>query len=26
VWLDGGRVATTGGVERLDATQVDMLA
>jgi len=26
VWLDGGRVATTGGVERLDATQADMLA
>jgi len=26
VWLDGGRVATTGGVERLDAAQVDMLA
>jgi molybdate transport system ATP-binding protein len=26
VWLDGGRVTTTGGVERLDATQADMLA
>ena len=26
VWLDGGRVTTAGGVERLDATQVDMLA
>ena len=26
VWLDCGRVTTAGGVERLDATQVDMLA
>ena len=26
VWLDGGRVTTTGGVERLDAAQADMLA
>ena len=26
VWLDGGRVATMGGIERLDAAQVDMLA
>lgn len=26
VWLDGGKVTATGGVERLDAAQVDMLA
>lgn len=26
VWLDGGRVTKAGGIERLDATQVDMLA
>lgn len=26
VWLDGGRVTTAGGIELLDATQVDMLA
>ena len=26
VWLDGGKVTTAGGIERLDATQVDMLA
>jgi len=26
VWLEGGKVTTTGGVEALDAAQVDMLA
>jgi hypothetical protein len=26
VWLDDGKVTATGGVERLDAAQVDMLA